>query len=234
MIYVMGGGISNAYAVIRVTFPAGSSCTCSKTGEKTLTAKDTQSGKYIFLLPAGGNWTVSCTDGTKTASRVVSVSQYDAITVAIAYKLVVYDYGSQDTATTGGLAFVSGLAADFTFGTNNIGIIVQAAQNGRTTLYKTQNNLNLSNYRTVKVRSAVTNGSKYYEFSVSIRKSSDDSELAIYRVVQQTAADAVHSIDISGIGSALNSCYIQISAAVYSGDNNPARIDAVVYQIIAE
>ena len=49
-----GGGIP--YAVIGVTYPSGSVCTCTS-GTLTLTAKDT-SGKAMFIIPSAGTWTV--------------------------------------------------------------------------------------------------------------------------------------------------------------------------------
>ena len=63
----------DVYAVIITTYPEGSVCTASNNGT-ILTASDT-SGKYIFGLPNGGNWTVSCTDGTKSNSEVIEVSK---------------------------------------------------------------------------------------------------------------------------------------------------------------
>ncbi len=67
----IGGGGGVAY--ITVTYPQGSTCTCSK-GGTTLTADDT-SGVFMFAVPEGGTWTVSCTDGTDTASKSVVVSE---------------------------------------------------------------------------------------------------------------------------------------------------------------
>ena len=48
MIYVISGG-AKAFAVIGVTYPAGSVCTCSD-GIKTLKLKDT-GGQDFFLIP---------------------------------------------------------------------------------------------------------------------------------------------------------------------------------------
>ena len=62
-----GGGIP--YAIISVTYPAGSVCTCAN-GTRTLTAKDT-SGKAMFVIPSAGTWTVKAVSGDKTASSAV-------------------------------------------------------------------------------------------------------------------------------------------------------------------
>ena len=59
-------------ASIKVTYPAGSTCTCSKGGE-VLTAPNT-SGSHTFTVTSAGTWTVKATDGSKTASESVSIS----------------------------------------------------------------------------------------------------------------------------------------------------------------
>lgn len=64
-------GAGRVFSIISVTYPEGSICTCSN-GTTTLTAKDT-SGKALFNVTVG-EWTVSCTDGSETASEPVSIT----------------------------------------------------------------------------------------------------------------------------------------------------------------
>ena len=91
--YIMRrGGAAKAKAVIAVTYPSGSTCTCTN-GTKTIPAKDT-SGGFLFLLPAAGEWTVSCTDGTKTASRSVTAAEKQSLSVTLAYELVLFENGN--------------------------------------------------------------------------------------------------------------------------------------------
>lgn len=95
MIYVMsGGGISDAYAAISVTYPAGSICTCTN-GTKTLTAKDT-SGRWLFLLPSGGNWTVKCvtTDNTKSKEKTITVTEKFSYSVTLSYAYYLFQSGT--------------------------------------------------------------------------------------------------------------------------------------------
>ena len=66
-----GGGTSKAFAVIGVTYPAGSTCTCTD-GTKTLTLKDT-GGQGFFLIPYAAVWTVTASDGTNTKSQSVEI-----------------------------------------------------------------------------------------------------------------------------------------------------------------
>lgn len=80
-----GGGVKEGYALIAVTYPVGSVCTCTN-GTKTLSAEDT-SGAFLFVIPEAGTWTVSCTDGTQTTSNVVVVSsQYQFEDVSLVYR----------------------------------------------------------------------------------------------------------------------------------------------------
>ena len=89
------------YAVIGVTYPEGSVCTCTN-GTLTLTADDT-SGKAMFVIPEAGTWTVKAVSGSRTASKAVSITaegQVEAITIT--YSLMLYDAGNQYTDVTGG------------------------------------------------------------------------------------------------------------------------------------
>ena len=95
-------------ATISVTYPVGSTCTCtfSYEGEtiKTYTAPDT-SGSYTFTVSNAADWVVSCTNGTQTASKTVSITQDEqSESVALVYTLVLFDkdQGGDQTAATGG------------------------------------------------------------------------------------------------------------------------------------
>ena len=58
--------------IIRVTFPNGSTCTCSN-GSTTLTAAG--GGTATFLVPDTGTWTLSATDETLTATKTVDITE---------------------------------------------------------------------------------------------------------------------------------------------------------------
>ena len=60
-------------ATIAVTYPSGSTCTCSD-GSTTLAATDT-SGSYTFTVPNAGTWTITCTDGSNTATESVNITE---------------------------------------------------------------------------------------------------------------------------------------------------------------
>ena len=94
-----GGGIP--YAIIGVTYPSSSTCTCTN-GTRTLTAKDT-AGKALFVIPAAGTWTVKCVKGSQSASKAVKITaEGQAATVVLTYDLILFD-GTDNTDVTGGL-----------------------------------------------------------------------------------------------------------------------------------
>lgn len=99
--------IKDAYALISVTYPNGSTCICTK-GTKVLTASDT-SGSYVFPIPEAGTWTVRAYDGAtwessghRKSTEVTIVSQYQIENVGLTYEILLYNYGDENTSVTGG------------------------------------------------------------------------------------------------------------------------------------
>ena len=95
-----GDGSGKLFAAIGVTYPAGSTLTCTN-GTKTLTAKTT-TGQWVFAIPEAGTWTVTATNGTNTKSQSVSITtegQWES--VVLSYALMLFD-GGDNTAVTGG------------------------------------------------------------------------------------------------------------------------------------
>ena len=98
-----GGGTSKAYAAIGVTYPAGSTCTCTD-GVKTLTAKDT-TGKALFVIPYAGTWMVKAVSGSKSTSKTVSITAEGQVeTVTLTFETILFD-GGDNTSVTGGWAY---------------------------------------------------------------------------------------------------------------------------------
>lgn len=84
---------ADPYAIIGVTYPEGSVCTCSN-GSVTLTAKDT-TGKALFVIPSAGTWTVKAVSGSKSASKAVSITAEGQVeTVVLAYEFFIFKNGS--------------------------------------------------------------------------------------------------------------------------------------------
>lgn len=85
-----GGGGGGGYAFIVAAYPEGSICTASN-GSRTLRAKGT-SGSYVFRIPSAGTWTVSCTDGSQTASTAVTITtEGQSESVALSYAIYLFN-----------------------------------------------------------------------------------------------------------------------------------------------
>lgn len=97
MIIPLGGGGSKVVASIVVTYPAGSTLTCTL-GSKVLTAQDT-SGKWVFGLPSTGSWVVKAVKGSQSKSATVEITAEGQVkTVELAYRLDIFKSGSGLTA----------------------------------------------------------------------------------------------------------------------------------------
>ena len=88
-------------ATINITYPAGSTCTCSD-GTTTLSAPDT-SGTWACIVPNAGTWTAAATDGVENASESVSITT-DGQTVAVelSYYTYLFKPNTDTTNVTGG------------------------------------------------------------------------------------------------------------------------------------
>lgn len=113
-----GGGVGKLFAIIAVTYPEGSVCTCSN-GTKTLKAKDT-SGKALFNVSTG-TWTVTATDGNKTKDATVDITTEGQVeSVTLRYELVLYNYGDQCESVTGGWKPVGNQPGSIVFNSDHI------------------------------------------------------------------------------------------------------------------
>ena len=135
-------------AVIAVTYPEGSVCTCSN-GTKTLTARDT-SGKALFNVPVG-TWTVSCTDGSKTASETVNITgEGQNETIILGYTLVLYNAGYENVPVTGG--WESKRGCTLTKNADNLYAAATVMYSANTGIFATKNKIDLSEYKTLRYK----------------------------------------------------------------------------------
>lgn len=143
-------------ATITVTYPATSTCTCSD-GTTTLTDTNTGTSEktVTFTIPNTGAWTLSCTDGTKTASKTVTIStEGEAVSVELAYDLLLFFNGDSYTDVTGGWvsATVTGTAS---CSVNGAYLVMSAAAGGHAT-GTTANLIDLTNFSVLEVTIAET------------------------------------------------------------------------------
>lgn len=158
----------DAYAVINVTYPEGSVCTCSN-GNKTLELDNTL-GYGFFLMDEGGEWTVSCTDGTNTKSESVSITaegQWKSVTLSYQFVL-----------------FADGVVADGYSGSANY--VIPA--------------IDVTNYTTLEVEAMLTWANATTDFRVGLSSASNVSGTnppAAYLIFSTTRE--TKTLDISGL-----------------------------------
>lgn len=88
-------------ATINITYPAGSTCTCTN-GSTTLTAPNT-GGTWACTVPNAGTWTVSSTDGDKSKSAdVVITTDGQSESVILQYVTYLFKDGETYDSLTGG------------------------------------------------------------------------------------------------------------------------------------
>ena len=153
-----GGGGSDAFAVLRATYPAGSFCSCTD-GNKTLEAEGT-SGTYLFLIPYAATWTVSCTDGIDTVSEAVEITaEGQSVSIELDYTLWLYDAenGGDITKNTGGLTTTN--SSYGTIGTSSIQFYnLKNTSSAIEVIVKTTNKINFSKLSILKLKRTKDSG----------------------------------------------------------------------------
>lgn len=189
MIYVLSGG-GRVYAAIGVTYPSGSSCTCSKDGV-TRRAADT-GGKWIFPVTAAGTYTISCTNGTDTATKTVSITaQGQVASVTLAYwNGELYDNGNQYTTVTGGWALGSNTAGvTLNVGTNYL----ELSHSNNTYRYmKCTKSIDVTNF--TKATLVAKNAAAYATLQLNV-----GAGMKEVQADSAAANDVTIELDISGI-----------------------------------
>ena len=134
--------VAAVYAVIGVTYPSGSTCTCTN-GTLTLTAKDT-SGKAIFVIPSAGTWTVKAVKGSDSASKAVSITTDGQVaTVALSFTLVLFQNGAyQNIGSFNNATITSGNLVMTASGNDGAGGAIHRT-------FITDVKLDLTNYKTL-------------------------------------------------------------------------------------
>lgn len=123
-------------ATINVTYPAGSTCTCTN-GSTVLnsTNDENTNGSCTFIVPNTGTWTVSCTNGTQTDSQNVEITEEGQTkTITLFYKIYLFNNGDQCSDLTGG--WVSNGNDGYTYSNKSPAISIQ---DGMIKLYGTSN-----------------------------------------------------------------------------------------------
>ena len=204
MIVMPIGVSSKPYAVIGVTYPSGSTCTCTN-GNKTLTAKGT-GGKAIFVIPSAGTWTVKAVSGSKSTSKMVSITaEGQSESVELVYEFVLYDNGIMQN---GGV--VKSIDHESIYGSNSAvvknGFLYISVANNLTLAngFRSVNAISGGKYSTLKVRVSNVSGDAY--FRLAAKKTSDPYNYAgedssdEYAVLNKTSfTNGEYVLDISAV-----------------------------------
>lgn len=171
-------------ATINITYPAGSTCTCSD-GTTTLSAPDT-SGTWACIVPNAGTWTASSTDGDKSESAdVVITTDGQTESVTLLYITYLFRGGETYDSLTGGWQ-----------GTVNAEkqALELAAAAGKTASVYTKSKVDLTNFSTVSAR---TNSNVYIGLNIIIASAINTSGKVA--TASLNGAKTELSLDISNI-----------------------------------
>ncbi len=205
-----GGGIP--YAIIGVTYPAGSVCTCTN-GSKTLTAKDT-TGKALFVIPAAGTWTVKAVKGSQSASKAVKITAEGQVaTVTLTYDYIIFSNAT-------------GLNPIYSDGGGGAPVEIGTDSSGKKTLTFTADGysrmsylkpaIDLTNYATLKISGYADGSDAYLAFWSKIPQEYDPSIVAKV-VLSNGSSPASYTIDVSKLSGSyyLGGQYAAVNIVTY-------------------
>ena len=206
-------------AVIAVTYPEGSVCTCSN-GTKTLKARDT-SGKALFNVPSAGTWTVSCTDGSSTVSKSVTITATGQVeSVKLSYDLILYDSGDEYSDITGGwsgFACYSGTSkGTFTKNSSSIYIKSNGSKGAQSIAAAPANKIDITDISTLKVNVTSFNVQSEYRAYFVLSSSRDTSSTSNSVATKEIKGTGETALDVSGLSG---SYYVLVYTRAVDGAN---------------
>nr|DAW51216.1 MAG TPA: hypothetical protein [Caudoviricetes sp.] len=189
-------------ATINITYPAGSTCTCSD-GTTTLSAPDT-SGTWACIVPNAGTWTVTSTSGTETDSKAVTITtDGQSISVELSYALFLFKPNAPSDIIAGewetpGNGTVNA-EAELTVKSVN-------AYNGdRTYSARTKGQIDLTEYSTLQATCKASGGSntklEVYSGSSVVASAAIGTDLTTV-TIDISALSGLHSIGFGGVHTA--------------------------------
>ena len=199
------------FAVIGVTYPAGSTCTCTN-GSITLTAPNT-SGQAVFSIPSTGTWTVAATNGSKTKNQSVSITKEGQfVSVELSYALILFD-GADNTSLTGGWVSMN---SGGTYAVSG-GALVFTPDNGSSVRFlRTVNPVDFSKYKTLYIDCLAPQAELPIRLYTRTDKPTDTSTYVAS--VHQPTTRGVVSIDLSAI-TTRNALYVGLGSKSLNGSS---------------
>lgn len=185
-------------ATINITYPAGSTCTCSD-GTTTLSAPDT-SGTWACIVPNAGTWTVTSTSGAETDSKAVTITtDGQSTSVELSYALFLFKPNAPSDIIAGEWEMPVNSTV-----TAEAELTVKSVNNfngDRIISARTKGQIDLTEYSTLQATCKASGGSRtkleVYSGSSAVASTSIGSDLTTV-TVDISALSGLHSIGFAG------------------------------------
>ena len=201
-------------ATINITYPAGSTCTCSD-GTTTLSAPDT-SGTWVCIVPNAGTWTATATDGIENTSESVSITTDGQIAaIELSYLLWLYKSGNTYNAVTGGWSVSehtsTGGSFDGVLTLNDDSMLLSTEVWGGSVGYAnvfTNNSIDLTGVNTLKFKITGIGNTAYsdkegntrkFRFSLVVANERPTKQNPTFAADMKILATGEYSVDVSAV-----------------------------------
>lgn len=189
-------------ATINITYPAGSTCTCTN-GSTTLSAPDT-SGTWACAVPNAGTWTVTSTSGTETDSKTVSITtDGQSASVELSYALFLFKPNVPSDIIAG--EWEMPVNSTVTPGEELVVASVNNFNSDRTIGVYTKGQIDLTEYNTLQATCKASGGSntklEVHSGSTAVASAAIGTELTTV-TVDISALSGLHSIGFGGYHTA--------------------------------
>ena len=185
-------------ATINITYPSGSTCTCSD-GTTTLSAPDT-SGTWACIVPNAGTWTVTSTSGAETDSKAVTITtDGQSTSVELSYALFLFKPNAPSDIIAGEWEMPANSAV-----TAEAELTVKSVNNfnsNRIISAHTKGQIDLTEYSTLQATCKASGGSdtklEVYSGSSTVASAAIRTSLTTV-TVDISALSGLHSIGFAG------------------------------------
>ena len=201
-------------ATINITYPAGSTCTCSD-GTTTLSAPDT-SGTWACIVPNAGTWTAAATDGVENTSESVSITtDGQIVAIELSYLLWLYKSGNTYNAVTGGWSVSkhpsTGGSFDGVLTLNADSMLLSTEVCGGSVEYAnafTNNSIDLTGVNTLKFKITGIGNTAYsdkegnahkFRFSLVVANERPTKQNPTFAADMKILATGEYSVDVSAV-----------------------------------
>lgn len=185
-------------ATINITYPAGSTCTCSD-GTTTLSAPDT-SGTWACIVPNAGTWTATSTSETETDSKAVTITtDGQSTSVELSYALFLFKPNAPSDIIAGEWEMPgnSTVTAEAELTVNS----VNNYNGDRSISARTKGQIDLTEYSTLQATCKASGGSdtklEVYSGSSVVASTAIGADLTTV-TVDISALSGLHSIGFGG------------------------------------